>query len=113
DVCSSDLLTTGVNGRQRIAVYGTGDVAELVFLLLREMGLELVAVFDETPGRFLGIPVRAIEEHPSESFDALVVAVLEQPAAARTRLLAAGVPPQKLVSLEFNMPATPVAETHA
>jgi len=105
-------LATGVNGRKRIAVYGTGDVAELVFLLLREMGLELVAVFDERPGQFLGIPVRAIGEHSSETFDALVVAVFERPAAARTRLLAAGVPREKLVSLEFDVPVAPAAETH-
>jgi len=44
-------LSAGVSGRKRIAVYGTGDVAELVFLLLKEMGLELVAVFDDEDRR--------------------------------------------------------------
>src|SRR5690242_21271370 len=35
-----------VTGKTRVAIYGTGDAAELVYLLLREMGHELVAVFD-------------------------------------------------------------------
>src|SRR6187402_1797618 len=39
-------LVQAVAEEKRIAVYGTGDAAELVYLLIRDMGLELVAVFD-------------------------------------------------------------------
>src|SRR4030095_9089666 len=65
----------------RVAIYGTGDAAELVFLLLRDMGLELVAVFGpEQNGQFLGLPVRSIGDHAHEDYDILIVAVLERPA---------------------------------
>ena len=104
-------LSAGVNGRKRIAVYGTGDVAELVFLLLKEMGLDLVAVFDEKSGRFLGLPVYTIADHDGEAYDVLIVAVLEKPGAARKRLIAAGIPPRKLLMLEATVPPVPSAET--
>src|SRR6187455_709392 len=54
-------LVHAVAQRRRVAVYGTGDAAELVFLLIREMGLELVAVFDgESDRQFLGYPILPI-----------------------------------------------------
>src|SRR6187549_1202980 len=56
-------LTAAVAQRQRVAIFGTGDAAELVFLLIRDMGLELVAVFGpEADGQFLGLPVLGISD---------------------------------------------------
>jgi DNA-binding MarR family transcriptional regulator len=107
-----DSLVVGVNGQQRVAVYGTGDVAELVFLLLKEMGLDLVAVFDEQAGRFLGLPVHPIGNHDADAYDVLIVAVLERPGAARKRLLSAGVPHRKLFMLEVAAPPVPSDHTH-
>ena len=40
----SDLERTGA---RRIGIYGTGDVAEMVFLALKECGLDLVCVADD------------------------------------------------------------------
>lgn len=93
-------LSGVVNGQQRIAVYGTGDVAELVFLLLKEMELDLVAVFGDDAGQFLGAPVQPIAQHDATTYDVLIVAVLEKPGAARKRLITAGVPRQKLLMLQ-------------
>ena len=106
-----ERLSAGVNGQRRIAVYGTGDVAELVFLLLKEMGLELVAVIGDQRGRFLDLPVQLVDELDEMSYDILIVAVLEKPAAARKRLIAAGVPAAKLMLLR--MPTTPQPAAHA
>jgi DNA-binding MarR family transcriptional regulator len=45
-------LTVAVAQRKSVAIFGTGDAAELVFLLVRDMGLELAAVFtSEGDGR--------------------------------------------------------------
>ena len=92
-------LSAGVNGQKRVAVYGTGDVAELVFLLVKEMGLELIAVYGDEAERFLDMDVRPLADHDAVQSDVLIVAVLEKPAAARKRLLAAGVPAEKLLML--------------
>lgn len=95
----------GVAQGKRIAIYGTGDAAELVFLLLREMGLELVAVFGpEQDGQFLGLPVRAIAEHSEMPFDVLVVAMLERPAGTLKLLRQMGVPPDKILMLRPDVP---------
>src|SRR5687767_5880998 len=57
-------LTVAVSRQKRVAIYGTGDAAELVFLLIRDMGLELTAVFGpEANNPFLGHPVLAIADH--------------------------------------------------
>jgi hypothetical protein len=104
-------LVTGVAAHQRIALYGTGDVAELVFLLLKEMGLELIMVIDDGAGSFLGAPVQPLSSHDASAYDLVIVAVLERPGGARKRLLAAGVPADKLLMLEAKAtaPAAPLS----
>ena len=105
-------LSSGVNGHQRVAVYGTGEVAELVFLLLKEMGIELVAVFDDRPGRFLGLPVRIVAGHDASEYDVLIVAALEKPGVVERRLIAAGAPGDKLLTLQLTKTA-PAADARA
>jgi DNA-binding MarR family transcriptional regulator len=102
-------LTVAVAREQRVAIYGTGDAAELVFLLIRDMGLELSAVFAaEGDGQFLGHPVRAIAEHHDVAYDTLIVAVLERPAGTMKLLRQSGVPAEKVLMLQ-PVPAPPVA----
>ena len=94
-------LVFAVAEQRRVALYGTGDAAELVFLLLREMGLDPVAVFGEPNGQqaFLGFPIQPIENQSLVVYDVLVVAVLERPAGTAKRLREAGVPADKLLML--------------
>jgi DNA-binding MarR family transcriptional regulator len=92
-------LVETVAEQKRVAIFGTGDAAELVFLLIRDMGLELVAVFADGEGRFLGLPVRSIDDHATVPYDVLVVAVLERPAGTVKRLGQLGVPSEKIVML--------------
>lgn len=100
-------LVQAVAQRRRIAVYGTGDAAELVFLLIREMGLELVAVFDGASDRpFLGHPVLPIERHGEVAYDVMVVAVLERPAGTIKLLRQLGVPDTKVLMLRPDWSAT-------
>lgn len=94
-------LAAAVTAQKRVAIYGTGDAAELVYLLLKEMGLELVAVFAaEGNGAFLGLPVRPVAEQDQVAYDVLIVAVLERPAANLKRLKVAGVPAEKVLMLQ-------------
>jgi DNA-binding MarR family transcriptional regulator len=100
-------LAHAVAQRKRVAIYGTGDAAELVFLLIRDMGLELVAVFaPEQNGHFLGLPVTMIAEHESVAYDVLIVAVLERPAGTFKLLGQLGVPQDKVLMLRPDWPAT-------
>jgi DNA-binding MarR family transcriptional regulator len=97
---------------KRVAIYGTGDAAELVFLLLRDMGLELTAVFGpEADKPFLGHPVQPIEDHASVIYDVLIVAVLERPAGTAKLLQRSGVPDSKVLMLRPDVAPAPRQET--
>lgn len=87
--------------RGRIAVYGTGEAAELAYLSITELGLEMVAVFDgaNDAGRFLGQPIRNIADHREVSFDLLLVATLEETDSLVEELVRLGVERDRLVTL--------------
>ena len=102
-------LSDAVRQRQRVAIYGTGELAELVYLLVKELGLELVAVSDDHgQGQFLGLSVQRLGDVDQRAYDVLIVAVLERPAATKKRLVAAGIAPEKIV-----MPQAGVSKTNA
>src|SRR5690349_6870643 len=106
-------LAQAVAEKQHAAIYGVGDAAELVFLLLREMGLEPVAVFGQLGqaggGKYLGMPVQAINDHHAVQYEILVVAVLDRPAGTIKNLRELGVPKDKIVMLrpEWSLAAEP------
>ena len=107
-------LVDAVAEQKRVAIFGTGDAAELVFLLLRDMGLELVAVFDEEhDGPFLGLPVHPVADHHDIPYDVLVVAVLERPAGTLKLLAQQGVAPEKILMLRPDWSATSVRQKAA
>ena len=94
------LEPCALDQRTRIALYGTGEAAELAYLSIAELGLELVAVFDggAATGRFLGHPIRDIQDHNTIAFDLLVVASLE-PGPHVVHLAQLGVSRDRLVTL--------------
>jgi DNA-binding MarR family transcriptional regulator len=86
--------------RRRVAVYGTGEAAELAYLSITELGLELVAVFDgANAGKFLGQIVQPIERHHDLEFDLLLVASLEPPEPLVERFVALGISRERIVTL--------------
>lgn len=76
------FVPMALNEESRVAIYGTGEFAELVYLGLREIGIEEINIFAavDTPGtRFLGIPVRDISTLQPEDYDRIMVAYLNPP----------------------------------
>lgn len=67
-------------GLRRVGIYGTDNVAELVYLVVKEVGLEPVAVFDDRKaGReWLGFRVRAVDSLRADELDAVVLAELHR-----------------------------------
>jgi DNA-binding MarR family transcriptional regulator len=87
-------------GRKRVALYGTGEAAEIAYLTLREFGIEPVGVFDARPGgAFLGMAVRDLAALVVEDVDAVIVATFDRPKVHIPALTAAGVPVERLVLL--------------
>lgn len=96
------LLETG---NRRILLCGTGELAEIAFLTIHEMGLELVGVVVERIGeseQFLGQPVRSIHDTPLEDYDRVIVAWLNRNEEGLKRLIAAGVPEERIISLQHH-----------
>ena len=87
-------------GAKRIALYGTGEAAEVAYLTLRELGLEPIGVFaDGADGAFLGFPVRALGELAGEDPDAIIVATFERPEPALADLAHRGLARDRIVTL--------------
>lgn len=81
---------------KRVAIYGSGEAAELAYLSLKETGMEPVAIFDRDGGReFLGMPVRPIAEHTSIEYDLMIVATLDRSGQQFADLQHVGVPREK------------------
>lgn len=91
------------DGNGPIAFYGTGEAAEVAYLCLKENGVELSTVFDAQKGeRFLGLPVRGLDELAPGDFDRIVVTAFggrEETEARVRELLAVGVSREQIVTL--------------
>lgn len=94
------LAPYALDKQARVVVYGTGEVAELAYLTIAGLGLEMVAVFDrQASGRFLGRVVRDIADHRDVDFDLLLVATLEPPGLILDELVGLGIERERLVTL--------------
>lgn len=89
-------------GHRRILLCGTGELAEIAFLTIREMGLDLVGVVDETPARerFLNYPIQGVREMALADYDRLIVMSLQGGEDVSERLVALGVPPERILTLQ-------------
>lgn len=95
------LLPLVRQGRRRVALYGTEEAAELAFLTLRELGVEVAAVFGDEDARatFLGFRVRPLGELTPDGLDLVVVASFGPADGAVAKLRARGLAPGRIVTL--------------
>ena len=94
-------MSQRLNGRRaRVAIYGTGEAAELAYLCLKELGIEPVAVFDgDVGGEFLGMRVQDVSRLGDVVYDLLVVATMTNPEPFIATLSGYGVVRERLVLL--------------
>jgi DNA-binding MarR family transcriptional regulator len=81
---SAELFEHCLNrGWRRVALYGTGDLAEIMTLSARDYPVALTAVVSREPGQteFAGLPVVADVPGPAE-VDAVIVCDIGKPQAA-------------------------------
>ncbi len=88
------------NGRRRLALYGSGEAAELAYLTLREFGIQPSALYtDDGTSQFLDIPVRPVRDLSAAEIDGVIVAAFNSLDAHREMLTQNGVPQEKLIFL--------------
>ena len=96
----ADLATAGA---KRIVIYGTGELAELAYLSVRETDLTLVCFVEGQHGRtFLSYPLLSVEELVGLEFDAVLIGDLKDAGKICSRLVLAGINDGKVVSLVPN-----------
>ena len=96
-----DMLSSleGTQG-QRVAICGTGEVAELAYLALREMNIDCVGFVDGTVrDTFLSCPVSSPDRIAGWQFDRVLIADLDHAATYEEQLVRSGVPRDKLLKL--------------
>lgn len=73
------LEPLGLNQESRIAIYGTGEFAELVYLALKEFGIEEIDIFgplESVDSKFLGMQVLGVGMLNQENYDKVILAIL-------------------------------------
>jgi hypothetical protein len=91
-------LTRG--NRLRVVIYGTGEAAELAYVCLKELGVDPVAIFDDSSVRRLfDLHVRDVADHGDVEFDAMIVATFENPTDLMLALEQHGIARSRLVPL--------------
>lgn len=103
EVVKSRLTDMGETGGRRVVIVGTDEVAEIAYLTLKELSLELVGVVADQPSKnsFLGIPVTDIETLAGLQFDcALVTSFPSGAAAFRERIRGYDIPEAKCIVIE-------------
>ena len=99
-----ELEPLALTKESRVAIYGTGEFAELVYLGLRELGIEEIDIYDREPGegrRFLGMPVHDLKSIHPESHDQIVVATTGDSKVPLAEIQDVGVSLQQVVTF-FN-----------
>jgi len=100
-------------GADAAVIDGRGDLAEVAYLTMREMGLTPVAVVDEPAGgQFFGCPVVDEAALAGLTFDYVIVTSISGTDVRVRRLVAAGVSEKKILIIERHGPhirAIPVA----
>jgi DNA-binding Lrp family transcriptional regulator len=100
-----EVLRECAAARNRVAMFGRGEAAELAYLSLKECGLEPIAIFDLEGGRdFLGMPVRPIAEHAGVPYDYMIVATLVPSEDLVAALVVRGIAREKLLPLRQDVP---------
>ncbi len=102
EVLRENLDEAARSGAKKIIIFGTGEVAEIAYLTLQELGLDLVDVVDDRAHGtfFLGIPVVNLQRIKDRSFDCGIVTSLVGVNALLKELGEIGVPQEKLIVIE-------------
>jgi hypothetical protein len=100
-ILQEELDPLALHAESRVAIYGTEEFAELVYLGLRNLGIEEVDIFAPQfqEGRmFLGMPIRDVASLHPGSYDRVLISTFDSVEIRCAELRAQGVSTDKLVT---------------
>ena len=89
--------------KHSVAFLGAGDLAEIVFLGVKEWGLELIEVYDDSINKFLGIPVKKLADLQNSTADIILVCCYDKANPMRIHYLPDSIEPMKNMYWIFNV----------
>ncbi len=95
----NDLVAEGV---RCVVFYGAGELAEIAYISLKDIPIEIVAVVDDRKmdEKFLGIIVTASAKLASLSFDKIIITTIRSKNEALDKILENGIARKKVVMLQ-------------
>jgi hypothetical protein len=75
---STVCRTIAESGKNRVAFLGASDLAEIVYLGVKEWNLNLIEVFDNQATTFLGMKTLPLQEASASRADSLIVCLYDQ-----------------------------------
>ena len=106
------LDVTDVGPDSVVAIYGTTELGELMFLVVRDAGVKNIEFLDDTASEeFLGAPVRSLDSMEPARYVKLMVAYSSDVESKRQRLVDHGAPADRIITLLD--PPTKVQTTEA
>lgn len=96
----NQLEPLDLNAESRIAIYGTGEFAELAYLGLKDYGIDEISIFgdiNQTGQRFLGMPVRALKTLGPEHYDRVLIAIMDHSSEIWGEIKELGVQSDKII----------------
>lgn len=99
-----DLGALTLNAESCVAIYGTTELAELMYLVLKDMGVTSIDFYDADgrDGRFLDMPVRSLQSLVPGDYFKVLVAFPSDGESRSAELAARGVSPAQIVTLLHN-----------
>jgi len=95
------LEEQAAHGVRTVVLYGANDITEIAYLVLKETGMELVAVIDDDKAgeTFMGRPILASASLAGLTFDRLLDNTMPMPGGRRSKQQALAVPREKILSV--------------
>lgn len=96
------LSSISRTGGSRVVLYGTGEVAEIASLILRQNGFEIVAAVESAANDGAGRadrPIERLAKLPSPTYDRVVVASLKNGRQLVNTLCQVGIPREKVIAI--------------
>jgi predicted transcriptional regulator len=105
DLVFTTLEAANIESRSIVAVYGTTELGELMFLALRQFRVERVVFLDDcAKGEFLGVPVKPLRSMDPDDYAVILVAFASGVEMKKDAVVNAGVCPSRVITLLGRMP---------
>jgi len=104
ELLREDLGALALSADSRIAIYGATELAELMFLVLRDLGITNIEIIDRPlhSDRFLGMPIKSLDSIAPKDYVKILVAFPSDVEDRCQDLRSLGVSPSQTFALLLN-----------